>query len=77
MKSTGRCCHFFMKGNSMNWTFPKIVFLPTSNFHQKAWGRNFLLLVIIHIANVPDMCKSLAIKIVIKNVHENMTALHM
>jgi hypothetical protein len=46
----------FMKGNSKNWTFPKIVFLTTSNLHQKAWGRSFLIIVIIHIANVPDLC---------------------
>jgi hypothetical protein len=51
-------------------------FLPTSNLHQKAWGKNFLLLVIIHIANVPDLCKSLGGRIAIKNVHENMTVLH-
>jgi hypothetical protein len=41
----------------------------------KAWGRNFLFLVIMSVTSVPNLCKSLASGTVIKIVHQNVIAL--
>ena len=65
--STGRCDYFSQQKAARIGTLQKYFFSPSSNLLQKAWGRNFLFLLMVLVTYVLNLYKTLASSTVITN----------